>query len=184
MKRCLIINQYFVHLSSHVFPERHYKQETWDTAEKHLPPDKAEPTCVDGSVQADYEDVCKLNFPLLTRVEVSRFWLCAVNLLKIKCCSAAFKQWGVSVAWMHLSHPICICHIGWEVFIFLPQTGAWVSEERSGREEVLKWLLSPVPRFFISGEFRLWSPWQSVWKDQRGSMKYLHLEPLQHGRML
>lgn len=69
-----------------------------DTAEKHLPSDKAEATCVDGSVQTDYEDVCKLNFPLLTRVEVSRFWLYAVNLLKIKRCSAAFKQWGVSVA--------------------------------------------------------------------------------------
>lgn len=38
------------------------------------------------------------------------------------------------------------------------QEGAWVSEERSGKQEVLKWLLSPVPRFFISREFRLWNP--------------------------
>lgn len=37
---------------------------------------------------------------------------------------------------MHPSHPICICHIGWGVFIFSPQTAARVSEERSGREEV------------------------------------------------
>lgn len=69
-----------------------------DTAEKHLPTDEAEVTRVSGSVQTDYEDVCKLNFPLLTRVEVSRFRLCTVNLLKIKSCSATFKQWGVNVA--------------------------------------------------------------------------------------
>lgn len=123
------------------------------------------------------EDICEIKFRLISLCW--RFLLNTVKSLEIKCCSATFKRQRVSVAWMHPSHPrMYIVKSDEEVFISLLRREP-ESARRSGKEDVLKSWLSPVLRFFISEEFRLWSPWQSVRKNQR-SMKYLHSEPLLH----
>lgn len=105
-------------------------------------------------------------------------------LLVVHCQLAKDKMLQCNTEWVW---PECILHISYAFVISDEEFSSFLlrqqheSVRRDQGERKWKWLLSPAPRFFISGEFSLWSCWQLVWKDQRGFMKNLQLEPRQHG---